>query len=311
MTQRQLTFREQLTIRYREIRSLLDGRAMAVIMALLLVFAFAIGYVGRPSITDTVVVTTPAPGVTTIQVPKPVITESIVNKYIKVEDRTASNALLAENDKLNIKVRELNATIAELRSKGNGTGISECVPATNTTPAEVRVSFKDWRLDFSSVNNAVNYSLTQKFSIISTTGRNRDNVPTHLVRAYEIGPNNERFPLTTVETTTLAAAPNVPRLYSKFTVQGGVGYANGQRVFVMTPWLKYGRSTATEDTRWAFLTPAVSLSANSQALGVAPLSFNLGSLPRQPFTNIWVSPFIGTTSGTNIEQKGVAISVTF
>jgi hypothetical protein len=311
MAQRSFTFLEQLKIRYYEIHSKLNGRFTAVVMAALLVLAFAVGYLQRPAPADEITISTPAPHVTTIQVPVPVITEKVVTKYIRVEDQAAANALLAENDKLKVKVDQLSVSLAEAQSKGQGESTTTITPPTDTTPQEVRVTFKDWRLDFLSVNNTVNYTLTQKFSIVNTVGRDKHNVPTNLVRLYEIGATGERVPIPVTETTTVAATANLPHTYVKLTVQGGVGYAGGQRVLLLTPWLKRGRTTATEDTRWAFLTPAVSLSNDEQAMGIAPVSFNIGSLPRQPLTNLWVSPFVGTTNGTGINQTGVVISVTF
>jgi hypothetical protein len=311
MAQRPLTFLEQLKIRYYEVRRKFNGRFTAVIIAVLLVLAFAAGYLQRPLPTDNITISTPAPNVTTVQVPVPVITEKVVTKYIRVEDQAAATALLAENDKLKIKVDQLSVSLAEAQSRGHGESTTTIIPPTATTPEEVRVTFKDWRLNFVSVNNKVNYTLTQKFSIVNTVGRDKQNVPTNLVRLYEIDAAGERVPIPVTETTTVAATANLPQTYVKLTVQGGVGYANGQRVLILTPWLKRGRSTATEDTRWAFVTPAISLAKDEQAVGIAPVSFNLGSLPRQPLTNLWVSPFVGTTTGIGINQKGVAISVTF
>lgn len=311
MAQRPLTFQEQLTIRYYEVRRKMNGRFTAMVMTGLLVLAFAAGYIQRPSPADTITVSTPAPNVTTIEVPVPVITEKVVTKYIKVEDQAAATALLKENDALKVKVDQLSVSLAKTQSTGQGTSTTTVTPATTTAPQEVRVAFKDWRLDFLSVNNAVTYTLSQQYSIVNTVGRNRENVPTNLVRLYEIGPGNTRTLIPTVETTTVVTSQNLPRFYTKLTVQGGVGYADGQRVLLLTPWLKRGRSTATEDTRWAFVTPIISLAKDEQAVGVAPVSFNLGSLPRQPLTNLWVSPFVGTSTGIGITQKGVALSVTF
>lgn len=311
MAQRPLTFQEQLTIRYYEVRRKMNGRFTAMVMIGLLVLAFAAGYIQRPAPADTITVSTPAPNVTTIEVPVPMITEKVVTKYIKVEDQAAATALLKENDALKVKVDQLSVSLAKTQSTGQGTSTTTVTPATTTAPQEVRVAFKDWRLDFLSVNNAVTYTLSQQYSIVNTVGRNRENVPTNLVRLYEIGPGNTRTLIPTVETTTVVTSQNLPRFYTKLTVQGGVGYADGQRVLLLTPWLKRGRSTATEDTRWAFVTPIISLAKDEQAVGVAPVSFNLGSLPRQPLTNLWVSPFVGTSTGIGITQKGVALSVTF
>lgn len=275
------------------------------------ILAFLIGWYQRPLPPDTIQVTSPVPGVTTIQVPVPVLTEKTVTKYVGVEDRNEMLALLAENDKLKIKVDQLSVSLAAARSMGQGTSTTTVIPATPTAPQETRVAFKDWRLDFLSVNNNVTYTLTQKFAVVNSVGRDKHNVPTNLIRLYEIGPKNERVAIPVTTTTTVAATGNAPHLYTRLTLQGGVGYTDRQQVFVLTPWLKYGRSTALEDTRWAFLTPAVALSSAQQSLGLAPVSFNIGSIPRQPLTNLWLSPYLGTTTGTGINQRGVVLSVTF
>lgn len=304
MTQRLFTF-------FNELITKLKGRPTAVIAAVLVVIAFAAGYFQHPTRTDQITISSPAPHVTTIQVPVPVITEKVVTKYIKVEDQATATALLKENDTLKVKVEQLSVSLAHAQSAGTGTSTTTVTPPTATTPQEMRVTFKDWRLDFLSVNDKVTYTLTQQYAIVNTVGRDRHNVPTNLVRLYEIGPDKKRTLIPTIETTTVAATQNLPHFYTKLTVQGGVGYTDGQRVFVLTPWLKRGRSTATEDTRWAFASPAIILSSQQQAVGLAPVSFNLGSLPRQPLTNLWVSPFVGTTTGTGINHKGVVFSVTF
>lgn len=282
-----------------------------ILVIALVVMAFFVGRGQRNSADDTVVITAPAPHVTTVKVPVPYVTEKVVTKYIKVEDQATVKALLEENKKLKVKVDDLTVAVAYWQTKGQGELTTTVTPATDTTPAVTTVKFKDWRLDFTAVNNKVDYTLSQKFSIVSTIGRNKDNVPTNLIRLYEVGPKNERLEIPVTETTTIAATRNLPHIYTKLTVQGGVGYINGQRVVIATPWLKRGRTTATEDTAWAFLTPMVSLSSGQQSIGVAPLSFNLGSLPRQPLTNLWVSPFIGTSNGLGMNQKGVVLSVTF
>jgi hypothetical protein len=302
---------QRLSALFSSLITFVRSRALPFIVAGVVAVAFFIGYIQRPAPADQLTISTPAPHVTTIQVPVPVVTEKVVTKYIKVEDQATAKALLDENNKLKIKVDQLSVSLAQSQSTGQGTSTTTVTPATNTTPQEVRVAFKDWRLDFLSVNDNVTYTLIQKFTIVNTVGHDKHHVPTNLVRLYEIGPKNERVAIPITETTTVAATPNLPHFYTRLTVQGGVGYANGQRVLVLAPWLKRGRSTATEDTRWAFATPLVSLSKAEQAIGVAPVSFNVGSLPRQPLTNLGISPFMGTSTGTGITQKGVVLSVTF
>jgi len=294
------------------ILKLLGGHVALAVLVALVIAAFFFGYLQRPSPETNVTISQPAPNVTTIEVPVPVITERIVVEYIEVEDQTTALALLEENEELKVRVEQLSVSLAEAQSSGTGVATTTVVPATETAPAVATVTFKDWRLDFTAENNIANYTLTQKFSIINSVGRDKDNVPTNLIRLYEIGPNDERVLIPTTETTTVAVTGSAPHFYTKLTVQGGVGHVGGkQRIFFATPWLKRGNTTATEDTRWAFITPMVALSKEEQSIGIAPISFNLGSLSRQPLTNLWFSPYVGTTTGVTINHTGFVVSVTF
>jgi hypothetical protein len=294
------------------LKRICGGQMVTVFLTILVVAAFFFGYLQRPSPETTATISQPAPNVVTIEVPVEVITERVVVEYIEIEDQTAALALLEQNDELKIRVEQLSVSLAEAQSSGTGVAVTTVVPPTETAPAVATVTFKDWRLDFTAENNIANYTLTQKFSIVNSVGRDKDNVPTNLIRLYEIGPNDERVLIPTTETTTVAVTGNTPHFYTKLTVQGGVGRAGGeQRIFFATPWLKRGNTTATEDTRWAFLTPMVALSKEEQSVGIAPISFNLGSLARQPLTNLWFSPYVGTTTGVTINQTGFVVSVTF
>ena len=61
----------------------------------------------------------------------------------------------------------------------------------------------------------------------------------------------------------------------------------------------------THVTAFAFATPAVVVGKTVRDIGVLPVSVNLGNLPRQPFTNLWVSPFVSKT------RVGVTLTATF
>lgn len=288
-------------------------REQFVALLVALVIGAAAGFWLHPSPSGgdlSVTLSHPAPNVATLQVPVPVVTEKIVKEYVRVEDRATINALLEENRKLKVQVQQLSVTVAESRSTGAGT--ATVIPATPVTPATpeptpavpARAEFKDWRLTFTLNGTDANYTLTQKFVILNTVGKNKKNVPTQLIRLFEVGPQDRRTEIPTVETTTIAASENLPHLFTHLTIQAGLGatFAAGSSTsktptkagIVVASWLKRGRTIASEDTRWSYFAPAVSISNAEKNLGVVPIAFNIGSLPKQPFTNIWITPFVGT-----------------
>lgn len=261
----------------------------------------------------------PAPHVLTIRVPQPIITERVVTKYVPVEDRAQASALLQENEDLKIRVDQLSVSLAQATSRGQGT-LTFPTPST-PTPTTPAFTFRDWRLFIEGQGTQVSYTLTQKFSVVNSVGQDRHGVPTQLIRLYEIGPNQERWPVPITETTTLAATPDTEGWYVKPTVQAGVstllplspvsGTPRAVGGVFALPWLKHGTTRSVEDTRWAFLTPSLTVTGQTWTVGVLPVSFNLGSLPHQPFSDVWVSPFIGRTRSSNLTHGGVALTVTF
>jgi hypothetical protein len=283
-----------------------------------LLLVFFAGYTVAPKTNPPLpVISTPAPNVTTIQVPVPVITEKIVTQYIqRPEDKTTIAALMRENESLKVRVDQLSISVARYESQGGG-------PVEPSTPTvverQIPVTFKDWRLSFTSDGTTANYTLRQTFSIVNTVGKNAKGVPTNLIRLYEVGERGQRIPIPTTETTTLAATPNLPKWTVAPRLQGGIAATIGtatrtQRTttgMLAVSFLRHGTSRASEDTRWALLTPAATFSGTERSVGVLPFSFNVGSVHGQPFTNLWVSPYIGTTRKSTINRVGIALTATF
>ena len=137
------------------------------------------------------------------------------------------------------------------------------------------------------------------------------------MRLFELGPGETRTPLTHVSTTVVAATPDAPRWHLRAAVTAGAGYAGGLAgvspgAVVGLRWLSYGSSAAAEDGRWSVLTPALWLDRTGQQAGLLPVSVNLGRLPRQPFRDVWLSPFIGIQPGpVGVGKVGVVVHVTF
>ena len=288
----------------------------------------------------------PAPNVTTIQVPVGQLTTEVVDDYIESIYTNPANDLLAENEGLDVSVEELSVSRATATSEGRGdvvvtpieTPPSESLlgyiptdplgpiwPAAGglleaPPPLQARVSFKDFRLNFLAEGTEAEYTLSQKFLILNTTGRNEDNVPTNLIRLFEIGPGETRTPIPVTETTTIAATASPALWYTKIGLQGGMGHVMGTSggessltAFIAMPWLKRGTNRSTERTRWAVATPVVAHDYTEPSFGVLPVSLNLGTImsDKHPLTNIWISPYIGTTTGTSVNRVGGLITVTF
>lgn len=257
-----------------------------------------------------------------IEVPVDKITTNVVKEYVRVEDRAAVNSLLNENKKLNNTVQQLTTALAASTSTGQGTttfSFPTDTASTFPTPVEVplKVSFKDWRLNFESNGMDGRYTLTQRYSILNTVGRNKENVPVNLIRLFEIGENGERIPIPITETTTIAVQPNQPHTYIKPQVQGGVAFfstatGNPPPAFtVAVPWLHRGTVQAAEYTRYAFLTPMATVSENERTFGVAPLSLNLGTFKYTPFQDVWVSPYGGINPDTSAKRFALVFTTTF
>ena len=301
---------------------------------------FAAGRLSGPDeATSVLSIDHPAPNVTTIQVPVGRLTPEAVDDYVEPVYMDLANDLLAENEGLKVLVEELSVSLATATSEGRGdvvvtpfeTPLSRpifnlgYIPPADTfveapPPIQSRVAFNDFRLNFLAEGTEAEYTLSQKFLILNTTGRNENNVPTNLIRLFEIGPGETRTSIPVTETTTIAAAATPAHWYVKIGVQGGMGHIVGRTgdeasltAFIGMPWLKRGTNRSTERTRWAIATPVVAYDYTETSFGVLPVSLNLGTImsEKHPLTNIWISPYIGTTTGTSINRVGGLLTVTF
>ena len=259
-----------------------------------------------------------------IEVPVEKITTKVVKEYVRVEDRAGVTSLLRENKKLQSTVEQLTTSLAVSTGTGRGTTTvtfpsDPTHPSLFPTPIEVpaAVSFKDWRLSFESNGSDGRYTLTQRYSILNTVGRNKDNVPVNLVRLFEIGEHGERIPIPLTETTTIAVQPNQPHMYIRPQVQGGVAFFSGMEsnptptFTVAVPWLHRGTIRATEYTRYAYLTPMMTVSNEEKTVGIAPLSINVGTFKHTPFQDVWVSPYGGINPETSTKRFALVFTTTF
>lgn len=286
--------------------------------------------------TDGVRVEHPSPEVTRVYVDRPVIHTKDLLEYIDKNDHEAVRRLMKENEKLRNEV----TIVLVQKHKGTSTGegpvtvsglpqytIGPLPPSAPvfgteapTIPEPFKLTFKDWRLAFESDGTQAHYTLTQQFSIISTAGRDKNNEPTNSVELYEIGSNGERVLIPVTEVTRATAKPTSPFFYAKPSLQGGMavlpqsvsGDVEYDAAFALSlPWFKRGTTTAAEDTRWAYLTPMVTVSDQEWTGGVVPVSFNLGTIKHTPFNDLWVSPYAGISSDRGRTKFAITLSTTF
>lgn len=103
-------------------------------------------------------------------------------------------------------------------------------------------------------------------------------------------------------------------------VQGGVvattGHATGYVAGVQ--WLKRGTDNTPGHLRYALASPVFFGAPNVKELGLLPVSVNVATLvPHQPFTNLWVSPYVSldwstiSPQGATLKRVGVALTATF
>ena len=289
---------------------LLSYKAIQLLLALLI--GLGAGAVVYRHFNPTITKTQNTETVRTVVVETPVLTEKTITKVIKdPRERELISTLLKENNKLKLEVGVLISTVAELRSEGSGEVVKvEPLPEAPPLPPEDDVfSFKDWQLEARFTQKAFNYRLRQQFNIIATIGKTKDGEISDqvMVKLFQVGKDGENVAVP-VTTTAILANPRATRFMVSPRLQAGLGVMENREVggIAAVQWLKRGKSTATEDTRWAFASPAVFVNRATREIGVLPISFNFGTLPHSPFTNLWLSPFVDKHKKT-----GLFVTATF
>ena len=289
-----------------------SGQTRVVTTGLRLVLAVIAGMLIHARLTDPTSVERVIENTKIVTVNVPVLSEKIVTKYVTdPKDKVVIAELLDRNKKLQVEVMTLSHTIAELSQSG-GTHAGGVV--TPPTPENPTYTYKDFQLTAVYHDVSFDYTLHQTFEVLSTTGRDKDGKPVGLTNVFQIGPNGERIPIP-AKTVVVFADRAAKRWMASPRIQAGLGVTSGfassrlgpsvDKVgFVALQWLKRGKSSAAEDVSFAVLSPAVFV-GKERHVGVLPFSFNLGTLPRQPFVNVWVSPFVSRT------RSGAVVSATF
>jgi hypothetical protein len=277
------------------------------------------------------------PGTTTV-VPGPDLSAAQLVAW--AQDKAEMAKLAAENKALKITVSHYIESTGTHTSTGGGPLLpplpvtspvqtvtppvptSPC-PAAMPCPPQAPVRFRDWRLDFTAENGQARYALHQTFEILASVGTTKAGKPAVAVRLFEVGPGEAKTAIP-VTTSVLAADPLVPHWMARLRLQGGLGVAwttAGVQTLggvVAAQWLAHGRSLDVKDTRYAVLSPAVLFTSKELAVGLLPVSLNVGSYLK-PFTNVWLSPFVGAKVVKALPASlagmswmvGLAVSATF
>jgi hypothetical protein len=263
---------------------------------------------------------------TTITVPVDHLVTNTVTKYVK--DTAGAAALMAENTALQARVALLTESLATYQSAPTSGPVTTVptasVPVAEQPPhttAPTVTRFSDWRLTFTSDGAQATYSLRQRFEILTTQSRLPSGVAMSLVRLYELGPGETRTPIPDI--TTMAVVADATRVHWSvhLAIQAGAAWAmpytsppltvvaaaktSAFAGIVGAQWLTRGRTHAPGDTWLAIATPVLYLTAGKREFGILPVSLNLGALKRQPFTNLWISPYVSRS------RIGLGLTATF
>lgn len=259
----------------------------------------------------TTIVTQLTPIIKTIEVPVDKIVTRTVRTYVRTEDQTMINTLLAQNESLRAEVNRLTIAYASSTSTGVASQVESSTP-TSTAPASENpfpFQYRDWRLAATVTSReSLSYTLSQRFALAVTSGVTDKNVPVSTAVLYEIGPNETRTPLTITDTQFIVAGQPKRHWYRDMSLQGGLAKTSPTwEGVVALQWLKRGSHKSAEHSQWAVLTPAVSFTRTTTTVGVLPVSANLGQIPgvQSVVKDVWISPMLTRTS------RGIAVTVTF
>lgn len=289
--------------------------ALSIVLSVLL-GAFLFWFFAGPRVT---IVERPGPVQEKIvYVDKPVLVTKDVIKYLPPPSRAEVEKVMMENAFLENKIASLNDTIAKLQTSGSGQIVYVDKPVPGTTQTVREATFKDWRLDFKAVDTKVDYTLTQKFEIINVAGKDKQGKAFVTSKLLEIGPGELRTPATNVSATTVvsSAESNGKSWFFRASIQGGFAFTRDKDNksqpggVVGVKWLTRGYTKAAEDGIYSLVTPVVYLGSNVQEIGVLPISFNIGRVPKQPFRDLWIAPLVAFGS-QGASRYGVAMVATF
>jgi hypothetical protein len=254
----------------------MTARTLALGAVGLLALGAVCGILAYRSLTTPRVQIVNTPGnVQTVYVDRPVIqTKDVVRVVV---DKAEATKMMAAAEADHQTITTLSETIAVLKAKGEGKIEYRDRLVPGDTVVRKEAHFSDFRLTFDAVDDKATYSLLQRFEVLSAVGKSAE---------------------TDTVTKVVSATPDAPRWHFRASVTAGFGYAGGLNGLspggvVGLRWMTYGSTPAAEDGRWSVATPVLWLDSKVQQIGLLPISVNLGQIPKQPFRDLWLSPFIG------------------
>lgn len=251
-----------------------------------------------------------------VQVEVPVLTTKIVDRIVTDPNQQALiNKLIKENDALKLRVTQISTTTATNTSMGGtdqrlpGTIIP--TPSSTSTGGKVGSSsytFKDYQLNATYTGNGkeFNYLLSQNLIITSSTGFNKEGNKVGLVELNQVTPKGlVKIP---TDTTYVFADERAARWFVSPRIQGGLGIDQDKTKsgFIGLQLLKKGTSKDPKDISFAVGTVGILLRAGVVEPVVLPFSYNVGHLPKQPFSNLW----LGASIDRN-KKIGLTLTTTF
>lgn len=243
-----------------------------------------------------------------VTVETPVLSDRVITKLVTdPTQQRALTALLKENHELKSKITQVTTTVASNDDTG-GSGSDDLVKGTITPDPVVRGAFKydDYQLQATYDGTAFEYHLAQKFVLQTSTGKDPNGKVISLVKLYEETPDGlKAIP---AQTISINSDPDALRWMLSPRIQGGLSLGqDGQKGgFIGFQLLKRGTSRDPKDLRWSVGTIGVVVGNGPVRPVLLPVSFNVGSIPHQPFSNMWVSPTIDRDG-----KVGLVLSVTF
>lgn len=229
---------------------------------------------------------------TVTDVPK--ITEKTVAPILVKDpaDQKLIAQLLKENAQYKLTVTELTAARGDETSTGTLTPAEPSGPTTVTVQVPAPFDFKDYRLDVQSDGSKVSYTLHQQFEALLASGRAKNGQRISTVNLFELGPGSTRTQIP-LQIHEVATDETRPHFMIGLRLHAGAAWDGDKTFLVGASWLQRGRTWDPKDSRWSFLAPAVT----GKGFALLPASFNLGTLPHQPTSNIWIGPLVGLGPG--------------
>lgn len=267
-----------------------------------------------------------APHTTASEVGAVTLTPNTVEKIVSdPKDKAVIAELLAQLANAKTNATAVVVTSAAETAKGSGRLVvsgpppevavpGATTPTTATAPTPIAVHYMDWRLTFDGdlTTGEAHYALAQTFETVVAMGRQADGKGVAVAQLYELDAQGQRVPVPTTQTVGVFADETVPHWMRALAIQGGGGATRasdggfGKDAVVVLQWLKHGRTADASGVTYAVLSPALVIGPGVTDIGVLPVSVNLGRLPHQPFSNLWLSPFVAKS-----QRLGLFVTATF